>query len=76
MISLIFVDVCTHIYTQNHVYTPPYGQSTNLRVSNAIKTIDVLKMLLAKFKVTAMQYSNIDYPQLCVFGNCRQQHSV
>ena len=37
--------------TQRHKYTPPHGQSTNLRVTNAIQTVDVLKMLLAKFKV-------------------------
>lgn len=32
-------------------FTPPYGTPTNLRIHSAIKTKDVIIMLLAKFKV-------------------------
>ncbi|XP_064387953.1 ras association domain-containing protein 4-like isoform X2 [Halichondria panicea] len=48
---------------KRHKYTPPHGQSTNLRVTNAIQTVDVLKMLLAKFKVE----NDVSEFSLCVF---------
>ena len=51
-LSLFLLRTHAHtVFLSQRQFTPPYGTPTNLRIHSAVKTKDVIIMLLAKFKV-------------------------
>ena len=61
MILMLLFVCCLKSPEGRTTFIPPYGTSTNLRVTSRTKTREVIKMLMTKFQVCLLKYQNFSY---------------
>jgi len=57
MILMLLFVCCLKSPEGRTTFIPPYGTSTNLRVTSRTKTREVIKMLMTKFQVCLIKIS-------------------